>query len=203
MMPPWATALTTAADVQLAGVPWPTTWFGWLVLTARAATGTGWWPFGLPTFTRVPLEYAARLPATGALGDAVVCTAATAASAIAAPASPPMTMPTLPTPRLVRMTHHARPGAQCRAPRSRKRGERRSAGGKGRGRSASRAQLRLERGELAVHVTRRGDLVQLLLDIVAAAADVLEHAGLQQLVQRARPGLHGGDLVLGARERGA
>ena len=40
MMPPLATALTTAADVQLAGVPGPMTWFGWLVLTARPAGGT-------------------------------------------------------------------------------------------------------------------------------------------------------------------
>ena len=28
MMPPWATALTTAAEVQLAGVPLPMTWSG-------------------------------------------------------------------------------------------------------------------------------------------------------------------------------
>ncbi len=34
MMPPLATALTTAADVQLAGVPVPMTWSGWLVFTA-------------------------------------------------------------------------------------------------------------------------------------------------------------------------
>ena len=41
MMPPSATALTTAADVHPAGVPRPITWFGWLVLTARPAAGTG------------------------------------------------------------------------------------------------------------------------------------------------------------------
>jgi hypothetical protein len=46
--PPLATALTTAAEVQLAGVPLPMTWFGWLVFTARAAGGTDAWPFGLP-----------------------------------------------------------------------------------------------------------------------------------------------------------
>src|SRR5260370_11418495 len=34
MIPPAATARTTAADVQLAGPPSPITWFGWLVLTA-------------------------------------------------------------------------------------------------------------------------------------------------------------------------
>ena len=49
MMPPSATAFTTAADVQPAGVPWPITWFGWLVLTSRPATGTVTCPFGLPT----------------------------------------------------------------------------------------------------------------------------------------------------------
>jgi hypothetical protein len=40
MMPPLATALTTAAEVQLAGVPVPTTWVGWLVFTAAPARGT-------------------------------------------------------------------------------------------------------------------------------------------------------------------
>src|SRR5262249_18308267 len=48
MMPPAATALTTASDVQLAGVPEPITWFGWLVSTARAAAGIGACPAGLP-----------------------------------------------------------------------------------------------------------------------------------------------------------
>src|ERR1700683_1960703 len=46
--PPLATALTTAAEVQLAGVPLPMTRLGWLVFTARAARGTNAWPFGLP-----------------------------------------------------------------------------------------------------------------------------------------------------------
>ena len=40
MMPPAATSRTTAADVQLAGVPFPITWLGCLVLTARPAGGT-------------------------------------------------------------------------------------------------------------------------------------------------------------------
>src|SRR5580658_8398395 len=48
MIPPSATAWTTAADVQLAGVPLPITWFGWLVLTAIPAAGTGKFPLGLP-----------------------------------------------------------------------------------------------------------------------------------------------------------
>ena len=46
MTPPLATALTTAAEVQLAGVPVPMTWFGSLVTTASPAGGTrrmaGW-----------------------------------------------------------------------------------------------------------------------------------------------------------------
>jgi hypothetical protein len=48
MIPPAATAWTTAADVQLAAVPLPTTWFGLLVLTACPEAGTGKLPFGLP-----------------------------------------------------------------------------------------------------------------------------------------------------------
>jgi hypothetical protein len=48
MMPPAATALTTAAEVQLAGLPEPMTWSGWLVSTARASAGTDAWPFALP-----------------------------------------------------------------------------------------------------------------------------------------------------------
>src|SRR5579864_728725 len=54
MIPPAATALTTAADVQLAGVPWPITWFGWLVFTARPAGGTGKCPLGLPKSGSAP-----------------------------------------------------------------------------------------------------------------------------------------------------
>jgi hypothetical protein len=41
MMPPAATADTTALDVQLRGVPLPITRVGWEVSTARAAAGTG------------------------------------------------------------------------------------------------------------------------------------------------------------------
>jgi hypothetical protein len=51
--PPLATALTTAAEVQLAGVPLPMTWFGWLVFTARPAGGTNAWPCGLPAAGRL------------------------------------------------------------------------------------------------------------------------------------------------------
>ena len=47
-----------------------------------------------------------------------------------------------------------------------------------------------------VHVRGRPGLVQFLLDVVGVAADVLEHPGLQQLVQGPGPRLHGGDLVL-------
>src|SRR4051794_19954215 len=48
MTPPAATAATTAREVQLAGVPLPTTRVGWEVSAARAATGTAARPFGLP-----------------------------------------------------------------------------------------------------------------------------------------------------------
>src|SRR5580704_12834652 len=41
MIPPARTAATTPADVQVAAVPRPTTWFGCDVSTARPATGTG------------------------------------------------------------------------------------------------------------------------------------------------------------------
>ena len=48
MTPPWATALTTACEVQLAGVPLPTTRSGSEVSTARASGGIGELPVGLP-----------------------------------------------------------------------------------------------------------------------------------------------------------
>jgi hypothetical protein len=51
MIPPAATAETTAAEVQLAGVPLPTTRLGCVVSTARAAAGTGAWPLGLPAWS--------------------------------------------------------------------------------------------------------------------------------------------------------
>src|SRR5262245_20108999 len=50
-MPPLATALTTAADEQPAGVPVPMTRVGCDVSTAFAAAGTVAWPFGLPAFS--------------------------------------------------------------------------------------------------------------------------------------------------------
>ena len=52
MIPPLATAATTAAEVQLAAVPLPTTRVGWDVSTARASAGTAAWPAGCRT-TRV------------------------------------------------------------------------------------------------------------------------------------------------------
>jgi hypothetical protein len=42
--PPDATASTTACDVQLAGVPFPITWSGWVVLTGWPAAGTAAMP---------------------------------------------------------------------------------------------------------------------------------------------------------------
>src|SRR3984957_99995 len=54
MMPPSATACTTAADVQPAGEPSPITWSGWLVSTARAAAGTAACPSGLPACGAAP-----------------------------------------------------------------------------------------------------------------------------------------------------
>jgi hypothetical protein len=41
MIPPTRTAAITAADVQPAGVPCPTTWSAREVFTGRAAAGTG------------------------------------------------------------------------------------------------------------------------------------------------------------------
>jgi hypothetical protein len=46
--PPLATAATTAADVQLAAVPFPTTRSARAVLTARPSTGTTARPAGFP-----------------------------------------------------------------------------------------------------------------------------------------------------------
>jgi hypothetical protein len=48
MMPPRATAWTTAAELQLAAVPVPMTWSGRAVLTARPARGTQASPSGFP-----------------------------------------------------------------------------------------------------------------------------------------------------------
>src|SRR4051794_34592849 len=51
MMPPSATVLTTAADVQLAGVPFPMTWVGFDVSATSASGGTTAAPPGLPGST--------------------------------------------------------------------------------------------------------------------------------------------------------
>ena len=67
----------------------------------------------------------------------------------------------------------------------------------------TRPQLRLEGGQLVVDLCILADLVELLLDVVGPAADVLEHARLEQLVEGARARLHGGDLVLRPLEGGA
>src|SRR6476660_2996184 len=48
MTPPAATARTTASEVQLAGVPVPTTRSGWRVSTGCASAGTAACPSGLP-----------------------------------------------------------------------------------------------------------------------------------------------------------
>jgi hypothetical protein len=48
MIPPAATAATTASEVQLAAVPLPTTRVGREVSTAAASGGTAARPFGLP-----------------------------------------------------------------------------------------------------------------------------------------------------------
>ncbi|BCJ59145.1 hypothetical protein Jiend_25670 [Micromonospora endophytica] len=56
-MPPAATARTTAAEVQLAGVPVPIVRVGFAVSTARAAAGTATRPSGLPV--RAPVGAAA------------------------------------------------------------------------------------------------------------------------------------------------
>src|SRR5215831_3707916 len=59
MTPPAATALTTAADVQLAAVPVPTTWSGCELSAARAAAG-------MPPSLPVP----AGTPGVGGAGGA-------------------------------------------------------------------------------------------------------------------------------------
>jgi hypothetical protein len=48
MTPPAATAATTAAEVQLAAVPVPTTLVGWEVSAGRASAGIAAWPLLLP-----------------------------------------------------------------------------------------------------------------------------------------------------------
>ena len=48
MIPPRATAATTASEVQLDGVPDPTSRVGWDVSTACASAGTVAWPVDPP-----------------------------------------------------------------------------------------------------------------------------------------------------------
>src|SRR4051812_8097756 len=67
MMPPAATAFTTAEEVQLAAVPLPIVRVGWLVSTARAALGIEACPAGLPGLGR-------SLGATGLDGAGVALT---------------------------------------------------------------------------------------------------------------------------------
>jgi len=83
MTPPLATALTTAAEVQLAGVPCPITRVGWLVFTARPAGGTGTWPFGLPAAgsSCESVWVVAVLPACGLLAVALLAAALAAVAA--------------------------------------------------------------------------------------------------------------------------
>src|SRR5688572_26125388 len=57
--PPAATAATTAADVQLAAVPLPTTRSGREVSTARASAGTLARPAGLPARSGGAVAFAA------------------------------------------------------------------------------------------------------------------------------------------------
>ena len=63
MIPPFATARTTARDVQLRGVPLPTQRSGWEVSTARACRGT---------------RTAASVPAAAAAGGMPAATASAA-----------------------------------------------------------------------------------------------------------------------------
>src|SRR5579872_7143946 len=71
-MPPLPTAVCSAAKVQLADVPFPTTVVGWLVSTGRASAGRGSVvhdPLGFPAMGSepasepvVPLELPVPLP---------------------------------------------------------------------------------------------------------------------------------------------
>lgn len=89
MTPPAATAATTAADVQLAGVPLPTVRAGCEVSTARAAAGTGAWPPGFPAWNATPgepdrgaVERGVALGRETALGVAVVLVAGSDGEAV-------------------------------------------------------------------------------------------------------------------------
>jgi hypothetical protein len=76
MIPPAATARTTAADVQLAGVPLPMTRVGREVSTARASGGTVARPLGFP------------VAGPGATAGRAVGVGAATAPAVPAPAVP-------------------------------------------------------------------------------------------------------------------
>src|SRR5215469_6911360 len=89
MIPPLKTARTTAADVQLAGLPSPITWFGWLVLTALPAGGTGKCPWGLPKRGGAAGRSTAGRALAAALASAAAVGALWAPGAIA-PARPPI-----------------------------------------------------------------------------------------------------------------
>ncbi|GIH16938.1 hypothetical protein Raf01_51100 [Rugosimonospora africana] len=105
MIPPAATAATTAAEVQLAGVPLPTTRVGWVVSTAFASAGTAAWPFGLPAFNSATvlglvtdgLGEADRLGVGLAAGLAVADGMAAAARQSAVPEAEPQPVRAVPS----------------------------------------------------------------------------------------------------------
>src|SRR5664279_2789798 len=63
--PPAVTADTTAADVQLAGVPSPMTWSGWPTFSSPIPVGTGALPFGLPGLKLTAPEELVTVTVTG------------------------------------------------------------------------------------------------------------------------------------------
>ncbi len=114
MIPPAATARTTASDVQPAGVPLPITWFGWLVLTALPAGGTGKCPFGLPKSGRTPVRVALD-DAPAAAGGCTAPAGAPRASETIAPArapAPTRAVATIPKPRILRTAPYASAAAR-------------------------------------------------------------------------------------------
>jgi hypothetical protein len=112
-MPPLATAFTTAAGVQLAGVPRPTTRVGSLVFTARPAGGTKAWPSGLPAAgsrcTAGSLTGPAGLGIVAAVSAVVLAAVSDVLLGGAAVAQAARAMPTVsaviatPAPRMIRM----------------------------------------------------------------------------------------------------
>ena len=85
MMPPAATAATTASEVQLAALPLPMTRVGFEVSTARASAGTAALPFGLPAGGPAT---AGGLLLAGADGEAAGDDGAALAAWVAATLSP-------------------------------------------------------------------------------------------------------------------